>query len=175
MKTVNHLFGIAIICSLVLFAACQSEENGETIEGESMESPEAAPQETPEEPQQQPERDPGTVYIDTEYLTFDNRGVATFSDNIFGRNMKYHQFDLAEGEILDVRISSDSEKSMVLFLDPEGNRLVRESFGGPDNDFTWNERFNNAGLYTLQVFLERQYAMDGGTASYQMELRTSWD
>jgi len=165
----------------MIFAACQSEENGETIEGESMESPEAAPQETPQQPQQQqqpqqrPDRDPGTVYIDTEYITFDNRGMATFSDNIFGRNMKYHQFDLAEGEILDVRISSDSEKSMVLFLDPEGNRLVRERFGGQDNDFTWNERFNIAGLYTLQVFLDREYAQDGGTANYQMELRTSWD
>ena len=173
------IINISLSFILLLFlTSCQSDgTEGEEASDAVVEEP-APDQPTPaqlQHQQEQRERDPGTVYVDTEYLDFDNRGVATYANYIYARTIKYHQFDVAQGEILDVKVSSDSDQTQVLFLDPEGNRLVREQFGGPDGHFTWDERFNTSGLYTLQIQLMRDFAAEGGSTNYSLELRKSWD
>lgn len=161
------LLKFLLLIGILGLVACGAETDGNG--DELLEENETLERELPLTPEQS-DRDPNAVYVDTEFLPFSN-GVATFADRIFARTIKYHQFEISGGEIIDIRVSSESDQSLVSVLGPGGQRFVRTAFGGPEGDFVWNERFNEPGKYTVQVSLLHEYAVEGGTTSYDLTVR----
>jgi len=160
---------LKILFPIVIFGLISCGEESEGNGGETFEENGTVEIQQPATPEQS-DRDPNAVYVDTEFLPFSN-GVATFADRIFARTIKYHQFEIEGGEIIDIRVSSESDQSLVSILGPGGQRFVRTAFGGPDGDFLWNERFHEPGKYTVQVSLQHEFAVEGGSTSYDLTIR----
>nr|MBS0036804.1 hypothetical protein [Saprospiraceae bacterium] len=166
MKLLLNVF--TALC-LMTFFACQSDQReGEETETDTAEEVEVSGFD-PANPPFETDRDPEVVYVDNEYVDIVN-GVGKYSAQIAGRTFIYHQFDIHEETILDIHVSSLHDKTLLTFLNPERQQLVRQTFGGPDNDFSWNERFQ-PGKYTISVSLVHENAREGEWTDYELTIR----
>jgi hypothetical protein len=172
MKSLTFLF--FAITGLIIFSSCRGDGNlnEEVMEGENTAI------ETqgfdPTTPPYESDRDPNVVYVDTEYLLFDNNNTINYSNHLIGREIRQHQFDLGGGEIITFHITSLYDRTMVTIINPQGERLVRTGFGGEDDPFRWNERFNEPGLYTIQLSLAHDVAAQGHWTDYDINLVKSF-
>ena len=159
-----------VFIGLLALSSCRGDGSlsDEALDGETTaeESQEFDPMNPPFEPQ----GEPGVVYVDTEYLQFDNNDRINYSNHLIGRDIRQHQFDLGGGEIITFNITSLNEKTMITIINPQGHRLVRTGFGGEQDPFRWNERFNDPGLYTIQLSLLHDVAAEGQWTQYEINL-----
>lgn len=163
-----------LLVTLLILSSCKGDGSlsDEAVNGEGAAAESAAETFDPTKPPFESDRDPNVVYVDTEYIEFQNN-VGTFSGYLLGREIRQHQFDLGAGDIITFYILSMNEKTMVTILNSQGQRLVRQAFGGTDDPFRWNERFSEPGLYTVQLSLVHDVAAAGQYTQYELKLEKS--
>lgn len=168
MKSLKFLMFVFV--GLLALSSCRGDGSlsDEALDEETTaeESQEFDPMNPPFEPQ----GEPGVVYVDTEYLRFDNNDRINYSNHLIGRDIRQHQFDLGGGEIITFNISSLHDRTMLTIINPQGQRLVRTGFGGEEDPFRWNERFNDPGLYTVQLSLSHDVAAEGQWTQYEINI-----